>query len=98
MLTFNPHHRINVEEVLAHPYLEQYFDPEDEVCAKKKDWLAVNAFPLQPVTDKPFTFETELDDLPKEELKSMCGNLETVCVLMIIQLIQNTFSKKPSIL
>lgn len=25
--------------------------------------------PLQPVADKPFTFETELDDLPKEKLK-----------------------------
>ena len=24
---------------------------------------------LQPVADKPFTFETELDDLPKERLK-----------------------------
>ena len=26
-------------------------------------------FPLQPVADRPFTFETELDDLPKEKLK-----------------------------
>jgi len=25
----------------------------------------------QPVADKPFTFETELDDLPKEKLKQM---------------------------
>ena len=31
MLTFNPHKRITVEEALAHPYLEQYFDPADEV-------------------------------------------------------------------
>lgn len=31
MLTFNPHKRISVEEALAHPYLEQYYDPEDEV-------------------------------------------------------------------
>jgi len=25
----------------------------------------------QPVADEPFTFETELDDLPKEKLKEM---------------------------
>ncbi|XP_050745768.1 mitogen-activated protein kinase ERK-A isoform X6 [Drosophila biarmipes] len=31
MLTFNPHKRIPVEEALAHPYLEQYYDPGDEV-------------------------------------------------------------------
>lgn len=31
MLTFNPNKRITVEDCLAHPYLEQYFDPADEV-------------------------------------------------------------------
>ena len=31
MLTFNPHKRITVEDALAHPYLEQYYDPADEV-------------------------------------------------------------------
>ena len=35
MLTFNPHKRITVEEALAHPYLEQYYDPQDEVWKKK---------------------------------------------------------------
>ena len=30
-LAFNPHKRITVEKALAHPYLEQYYDPEDEV-------------------------------------------------------------------
>ncbi|XP_071848965.1 mitogen-activated protein kinase 1-like [Apostichopus japonicus] len=54
MLTFNPNERITVEEALAHPYLEQYYDPADE-----------------PVSEKPFSFETELDDLPKETLKRM---------------------------
>lgn len=54
MLTFNPNKRIQVEEALAHPYLEQYYDPADE-----------------PVADAPFTFETELDDLPKERLKQL---------------------------
>jgi mitogen-activated protein kinase 1/3 len=33
MLTFNPHKRITVEQALAHPYLEQYYDPADEVSA-----------------------------------------------------------------
>ena len=28
MLTFNPNKRIKVEEALAHPYLEQYYDPQ----------------------------------------------------------------------
>ena len=31
MLTFNPNKRITVEQALAHPYLEQYYDPADEV-------------------------------------------------------------------
>jgi len=31
MLTFNPYKRITVEQALAHPYLEQYYDPSDEV-------------------------------------------------------------------
>ncbi|XP_077996322.1 mitogen-activated protein kinase 1-like [Glandiceps talaboti] len=57
MLTFNPHKRITVEEALAHPYLEQYYDPQDE-----------------PVAEEPFSFECELDDLPKEKLKEMIFN------------------------
>ncbi|XP_003377401.1 mitogen-activated protein kinase 1 [Trichinella spiralis] len=33
MLTFNPNRRITVEQALAHPYLEQYYDPADEpIC------------------------------------------------------------------
>lgn len=31
MLTFNPNKRITVEQALSHPYLSQYYDPEDEV-------------------------------------------------------------------
>ena len=31
MLTFNPNKRITIEDALAHPYLEQYYDPNDEV-------------------------------------------------------------------
>lgn len=36
MLTFNPNKRISVEEALAHPYLEQYYDPTDEVPYEEK--------------------------------------------------------------
>ena len=54
MLTFNPHKRITAEGALAHPYLEQYYDPEDEVriptnspthinticyCKSAKEWV-----------------------------------------------------------
>jgi mitogen-activated protein kinase 1/3 len=60
MLTFNPYKRISIEEALAHPFLEQYYDPDDE-----------------PVAEKPFTFETELDDLPKDKLKSKLANQPT---------------------
>ena len=43
MLTFNPHKRITVEEALAHPYLEQYFDPADEVtCNLEFSWTHMN--------------------------------------------------------
>lgn len=47
MLTFNPHKRIEVEEALAHPYLEQYYDPTDEVgqasCAIWITWVQKNS-------------------------------------------------------
>jgi mitogen-activated protein kinase 1/3 len=32
MLAFNPLNRITVEDALAHPYLQAYYDPADEVC------------------------------------------------------------------
>ncbi|CAJ0580824.1 unnamed protein product, partial [Mesorhabditis spiculigera] len=54
MLTFNPNKRIDIEQALAHPYLEQYYDPNDE-----------------PICEEPFTYEMELDDLPKEDLKRL---------------------------
>jgi len=54
LLTFNPGARPNVEQALAFPYLEQYYDPSDE-----------------PTADEPFSFQQELDDLPKETLKRM---------------------------
>ncbi|KAL6430917.1 hypothetical protein ACFW04_007010 [Cataglyphis niger] len=36
MLTFNPNKRIVVEDALAHPYLEQYYDPADEVSSTRR--------------------------------------------------------------
>merc|ERR1719505_169903 len=35
LLAFNPNHRVSVEEALAHPYLEQYYDPADEPVAQE---------------------------------------------------------------
>lgn len=35
LLTFDPNNRINVGDALAHPYLKQYFDPNDEPIAPK---------------------------------------------------------------
>jgi mitogen-activated protein kinase 1/3 len=35
MLTFNPQKRITVVQALAHPYFEQYYEPEDEPEAKE---------------------------------------------------------------
>ena len=46
----------------------------------------------QPVADKPFTFETELDDLPKEKLKGDDSSVLTVhecnrCLFSLTELI-----------
>ncbi|XP_004342477.2 mitogen-activated protein kinase 1 [Capsaspora owczarzaki ATCC 30864] len=35
LLTFNPTKRITIEDALAHPYLEQYYDPTDEPVAER---------------------------------------------------------------
>ena len=35
MLSFNPQLRIKVEDALAHPYFEQYYDPQDEPIAQE---------------------------------------------------------------
>ncbi|XP_076332694.1 mitogen-activated protein kinase 1-like isoform X3 [Tachypleus tridentatus] len=35
MLTFNPHKRITLEDALGHPYLQQYYDPDDEPVAEE---------------------------------------------------------------
>jgi len=54
LLSFSPDTRMTVEEALAHSYLENYYDPQDE-----------------PVAQRPFSFEIEIDDLPTSVLKEM---------------------------
>lgn len=67
-----------VEDALAHPYLEQYYDPGDEVflyAVKLQSRMLIVITSnvvirkFQPVAEEPFKFDMELDDLPKEVLK-----------------------------
>ena len=39
--------------------------------------IFLSPYIIQPVADEPFTFETELDDLPKEKLK--CTYATSLC-------------------
>lgn len=55
-MTFNPNKRITVEEALAHPYLEQYYDPTDEVGQPPAAGLAgrwMGGHPSVPVLSLP---------------------------------------------
>ena len=55
MLTFNPHKRITVEEALAHPYVEQYYDPADEVSSPIHGFSCeVLAYELQHLPQRKF--------------------------------------------
>lgn len=56
MLVFSPKDRISIEEALAHPYLADFHDPEDEPTRS-------------PVDVKEFEFEHE--QLNKEQLKDL---------------------------
>ncbi|KAJ2749983.1 mitogen activated protein kinase [Coemansia pectinata] len=58
MLTFNPKRRITVEEALAHPYLAQYHDEQDEP----------NREPLEPGF---FDFDNYREKLSVEQLKDL---------------------------
>ncbi|XP_047988842.1 mitogen-activated protein kinase 1 isoform X2 [Leguminivora glycinivorella] len=60
MLTFNPHRRITVEEALAHPYLEQYYDPNDEPVAEEPFRFAMELDDLPKETLKKYIFEETL--------------------------------------
>lgn len=57
MLTFNPHNRYSVEEALAHPYLEQYYDPADEPVAEEPFRIAMELDDLPKETLKQLIFE-----------------------------------------
>ncbi|KAG8316568.1 Mitogen-activated protein kinase 1 [Homalodisca vitripennis] len=57
MLTFNPHNRIVVEDALAHPYLEQYYDPADEPVAEEPFRFSMELDDLPKETLKQFIFE-----------------------------------------
>ncbi|XKL68482.1 hypothetical protein PGB90_003973 [Kerria lacca] len=57
MLTFNPHNRIIVEDALAHPYLEQYYDPADEPVAEEPFRFSMELDDLPKETLKKYIFE-----------------------------------------
>uniref|UniRef100_A0A8C1GET0 Mitogen-activated protein kinase n=2 Tax=Cyprinus carpio TaxID=7962 RepID=A0A8C1GET0_CYPCA len=57
MLTFNPYKRIEVEEALAHPYLEQYYDPTDEPVAEAPFKFDMELDDLPKETLKELIFE-----------------------------------------
>lgn len=60
MLTFNPHNRFSVEDALAHPYLEQYYDPADEPIAEDPFRLSMELDDLPKETLKQLIFEETL--------------------------------------
>lgn len=60
-LTFSPRRRIQVDEALAHPYLEPYHDPDDEPTA----------IPLDPSF---FDFDYAKEQLSRAELKQLIYN------------------------
>ncbi|MGH0180468.1 UNVERIFIED_CONTAM: hypothetical protein FKN15_003700 [Acipenser sinensis] len=64
MLTFNPIKRITVEEALAHPYLEQYYDPTDEGYTKSIDIWSVGCILAEMLSNRPiFPGKHYLDQL-----------------------------------
>ncbi|KAI9585406.1 mitogen-activated protein kinase ERK-A [Glossina fuscipes] len=60
MLTFNPHNRILVEAALAHPYLKQYYEPEDEPVAEVPFRIGMELDDLPRETLKALIFEETL--------------------------------------
>ena len=52
MLVFDPRKRTDCTDALAHAFLAQYHDPEDEPVAEKIDWGFSDAvFPIDTWTD-----------------------------------------------
>ncbi|XP_011500468.1 PREDICTED: mitogen-activated protein kinase 1-like isoform X1 [Ceratosolen solmsi marchali] len=60
LLTFNPNKRIVVEDALAHPYLEQYYDPADEPVAEEPFKFDMELDDLPKETLKQYIFEETL--------------------------------------
>ena len=44
LLSFNPTTRMVVEEAMAHPFMAEYYDPNDEPVAKKPFQFEVTKF------------------------------------------------------
>ena len=74
MLTFNPDKRITVEQALAHPYVEQYYDPADEVCT---DHCSLRVEMLELMLRKPMCihFSQDLD-----AVSDLCIVYTIICV------------------
>lgn len=74
MLTFNPHKRIVVEDALAHPYLEQYYDPADEVSCLTVLVLIHHrdtALHSSPLLKSPSSLKWSSTIYPKRNLRSL---------------------------
>uniref|UniRef100_A0A8D0NZ07 mitogen-activated protein kinase n=1 Tax=Sus scrofa TaxID=9823 RepID=A0A8D0NZ07_PIG len=69
MLTFNPHKRIEVEQALAHPYLEQYYDPSDEPSLKHHSSLTWNWMTCPRKSSKSSFLKRPLDSSQDTDLK-----------------------------
>lgn len=77
MLTFNPHRRISVEDALAHPYLEQYYDPADEPVAKNPFSIEMELDDLPKERLKELIFQETIqfqENFPKPEAKPPSSN------------------------
>ena len=68
MLTFNPNRRIKVEEALAHPYLEQYYDPQDEPVAQEPFRFDMELDDLPKETLKQLIWEETGNFTPPQEV------------------------------
>jgi mitogen-activated protein kinase 1/3 len=67
MLTFNPGaKRITVEQALAHPYLEQYYDPDDEPVAEVPLTFEMELDDLPKERLKELIFEETQRFIPKK--------------------------------
>ena len=61
MLVFNPNNRITAQEILDHPYLATYHDPQDEPIGK-------------PIPSSFFEFDNYKDVLTTKDLKKLLWN------------------------